>query len=172
MKAITVEQIKKTYDYCIKTEPNIYNMRTFTLINLSFCGFLCYSKASNIRRSVIDFQPSYMKIFIEKSKKDIYRNGNWIYIVRGNPELCPVATLQRYLNMTKINENSEEFILRSITTHRNHQHRTLRNKNVPLSYTRARELFLDVAAAVVMEREKLSLHSLGSGGAWPLQIQE
>ena len=54
-----------------------------------------------------------MKIFIEKSKTDIYRNGNWIYIARGNSELCPVATLQRYLNMAKINENSEEFIFSS-----------------------------------------------------------
>ena len=164
-KAITVEQIKKIYDHCIKTEPNIYNMRTFTLVNLSFCGFLRYSEASNVRRSDINFQPSYMKIFIEKSKTDIYRNDNWIYIARGNSELYPVATLQRYLNMAKINENSKEFIFRSITSHRNHQHRTLRKKNVPLSYTRARELFLDVVTAAGLEREEFSLHSLHSGVA-------
>ena len=124
-KAITVEQIKKINNHCFKAEPNICNMRTFTLVNLSFCGFLRYSEASNIRRSEIDFQPSYMTIFIEKSKTDIYRNGNWIYIARGDSELCPVATLKRYLNMAKINENSEEFIFRSITSYRNHQHRTL-----------------------------------------------
>ena len=67
--------------------------------------------------------------------------------------------------MGKINENSEEFIFRSITSHRNHQHRRLRKKNVPLSYARARELFLDVVTAVGLEREEFSLHSLGSGGA-------
>ena len=82
-----------------------------------------------------------MKIFIEK-KTDIYRNDKWIYIARGNSELCPVATLQTYLNIAKINKNLEEFIFRSVTSHKNHQHRTLRKKNVPLSYTRARELFL------------------------------
>ena len=113
-------------------------MRIFTLVTFSFCGFLGYSEASNIRRSDIDFQPSYMKIFIEKCKADIYRNGNWIYIARANSELCLVATLQRYLNMEKINENSEEFIFRSITSHINHQHRTLKKKNVPLSYIRVR----------------------------------
>ena len=105
-----------------------------------------------------------MKIFIEKCKTDIYRNGNWIYIARANSELCLVATLQRYLNMEKINENSEEFIFRSITSHINHQHRTLKKKNVPLSYTRVRELFLDVVTAVGMEKE-FSLHSLRSGCA-------
>ena len=106
-----------------------------------------------------------MKIFIEKSKADIYRNGNWIYIARSNSELCPVATLQRYLNIAKINESSEEFIFRSITSHRNHQHRTLKKKNVLLSYARAKELFLDGVTAVGMEREEFSLHSLHSWGA-------
>ena len=74
--------------------------------------------------------------------------------------------------MAKINENSEEFIFRSITSHRNHQHRTLKKKNVPLSYTRARELFLDVVRAVGMEREEFSLHSLRSGGASAAEMQE
>ena len=46
-----------------------------------------------------------------------------------------------------------------------HQHRTLRKKNVPMSYTRARELFLAVITAVGIEREECSLHSLCSGGA-------
>ena len=160
-----MEQIQKIYDHSIKTEPNIWNMKTFTLVNLSFCNFLRYSEASFIRRSDIDLQPSHLKIFIEKSKPDIYRNGNWIYIARVNSKLCPVATLQRYLNMAKLNENSEEFIFRSITSHRNHQQRTLRKKNVPLSYTKARELLLDVVTAVGMLREKFALHSLRSGGA-------
>ena len=34
-----------------------------------------------------------------------------------------------------------------------------------MSYTRAKDLFLDVVAAVGIEREKFSLHSLRSGGA-------
>ena len=105
-----------------------------------------------------------MKIFIEKSKTNIYRNGNWIYIARRNSELCPVVTLSTYLNMAKINENSKEFKFRLIASHRNHQHRTLRKKNVPLSYTRARELFLVVVTALGLDREEFSLHSLRSGG--------
>ena len=57
--------------------------------------------------------------------------------------------------MAKLNETSEEFTFRSITSHRNHQHRILRKKNVALSYKRARELFLDVVMAVGMLRENL-----------------
>ena len=40
----------------------------------------------------------------------------------------------------------------------------MRKKNVPLSYTIARELFLAVVTAVGIEREEFSLHSLRSGG--------
>ena len=76
------------------------------------------------------------------------------FIARGNSELCPVVTLQRYLNIGKINDNSKELILRSITSHKNHQHRTLRKKNVPLSCTRTRELFFAVVTAVGIEREE------------------
>ena len=106
-------------------------MRPFTLVNLSFCGFLRYSETLNIRRSDIDFQPSYMKIFIGKSKTDLHRNDPWVYIARHNSELYPVTTLQRYLNRAKVNENSEEFIFRSIASHKSHQHRTLKKKSVP-----------------------------------------
>ena len=78
--------------------------------------------------------------------------------------MCPVATLQRYLNIAEINENSEEFIFRSVTTHKNNEHRTLKKENLPLSYARARELFLTVVTPVGIETERFLLHSLRSGG--------
>ena len=56
-EAITVEQIKKTYNLCIKTEPNTYNMRTFTLVYLSFCGFLRNSE--NRRFSTFIYENIY-----------------------------------------------------------------------------------------------------------------
>ena len=54
--------------------------------------------------------------------------------------------------------------LYSITSHKNHQHRVLRKKNVPLSFTRARELFLAIVTAVGIEREEFAILSLRSGG--------
>ena len=105
-----------------------------------------------------------------KKVKRIYIEIITGYIFQGfqnsiNPELCPVTMLQRYLNVAKINENYGEFIFRSITSHRNYQHRALKKKNVPLPYTRARELFLDVVTTVSMVSEEFSLQSLRSAGA-------
>ena len=112
-----------------------------------------------------------MKIFIGKSKTNRYRNGNWIYIARGNSELCPVVTLQRYLNLAKVDENSEEVTFTSITNHKNNL-RTLRKKNVSLSYTRARELFLDVVKAVGIERKNFHYIACVQEVHRPLQMHE
>ena len=164
-KAISVDQIKQIYNFCIKNNKNIYYMRTMALIAVSFCGFLRYSEAANIRRSDIMFQKSYMKIFIEKSKTDIYRNGNWVYIARGESELCPLTILQNYLKLAKVNKYSEEYIFRSITSHKDLAKRTLKRKNTPLSYTRAREIFHEVIEKVKMDKTEFLLHSLRAGGA-------
>ena len=57
-----------------------------------------------------------MKLFIEKSKTDIYREGSWLYISKCDSELCPVKNLLLYLEMTKLtNNDSEEFLFRGIT---------------------------------------------------------
>ena len=167
-KAISVEQIRQIYNHCLKNDSdniNVYNMRTLTLVIVSFCGFLRYSEAANIKRSDIVFRDSYMKIFIEKSKTDIYRNGCWVFIARGESELCPLTILQKYLNLVKINKDSDEYVFRSITSHRDPRKRTLRHKNVPLSYTRAREIFLEVISKVKLDKAEFSLHSLRAGGA-------
>ena len=73
-KKKAVEQITKIYDHYIKIESNIYNMRTFTMLQRAI-------KYKGIR-------PSYVNIFIEKSKMDIYRNVN-----SGNSELCPTQAM-------------------------------------------------------------------------------
>ena len=85
-KAITVEQVKKIYDHCFKTEPNLYNMRT-----LSFCGFLGCSDALKIRRSDIYFQPLSMKIFIEKSKADIEMVTGYIYGIVSSNDVTKIS---------------------------------------------------------------------------------
>ena len=87
-----MEQIKKIKDHCIKTEPNIYNMRTFILVNLSFYNFLRLQRGIKYKGIRHRFS-TFIYENIEKSKSDMYRNGNWIYIARVNSELYPVATL-------------------------------------------------------------------------------
>ena len=75
-----------------------------------------YSEISGLRRCDVHFCDSYLKLFIEKSKTDVYREGNWIYISKIQSELCPGKNLFFYLNVAQLkNENSKEFNFKVIT---------------------------------------------------------
>ena len=114
-------------------------MRTLSICLLGYAGFMRYSEIAGLRRCDIMFCESYMKLFIEKCKTDVYREGSWIYISKTESELCPVKNLILYLDIAKItDESSEEFIFRAATVTKANPVGTLR-KGKYLSYTRMRE---------------------------------
>ena len=43
---------------------------------------------SRLRRLDFVFSSTYVKVFIEKSKTDIYREGMWVYISTSS-KICP-----------------------------------------------------------------------------------
>ena len=49
---------------------------------------------------------SYMAIFIEKSKTEIYRNGNWLYLAKLKSKLCLITLLRGYVKLTQIDKHS------------------------------------------------------------------
>jgi integrase len=57
---------------------------------IAYAGFLKSSELLNIRCSDVTFEKSHMAIFIEKSKTDIYRDGQWVVIARTDSDMCPV----------------------------------------------------------------------------------
>ena len=75
---------------------NVYNQRIICACLLAFAGFLRVSELLNIRRSDLIIGDLYMSVFIQKSKTDIYRDGNWVLISRISPNLCPVKNMELY----------------------------------------------------------------------------
>ena len=73
----------------------------------SVYGFLRYSEVSNLRMSDIVIHDSYMAIFIEKSKTDIYRNRNWLYLAKLKTKLYSITLLHNivHISYTTIREN-------------------------------------------------------------------
>ena len=79
------------------TIPNtIHKKQKFTEIQITdnvgatFHGFMCYSKMTNLRGSDISFHGEF---FVGKRKTDVYREGNWIYVIKFIGDLCLVAIL-------------------------------------------------------------------------------
>ena len=131
------------------------------MILLGFTGFLRYDELSKIMYDDINFFNTYMKVFIEKSNTDIYRDGKWVTICKGNSEVCPVVNLKRYLELGKVKK--KQYIFRGITKSKYSER--LRKKNCPLSYTRAREIILQTCESIGLNKKQFGTHSLRSGGA-------
>lgn len=159
---ITPDLIRKMFDSLFHVK-NVYNQRIICACITAFAGFLRVSELLNIRRSDIVFNECYMSIFIQKSKTDVYRDGNCVTIARTGSDLCPVKNMELYLLWANISVDSEEYIFRNLTKFKDSY--VLRKENKPLSYSRMRELFISAFSPFVNNIKHFGLHSLRSGGA-------
>ena len=131
---------------------------------ISYVGFLRFDEVSNLTKGGATFFNTHMSVFIEKSKTDIYRDGNTLAISRLNSALCPVKMLAKYMETAKI-ANDDEFLFRAVTWWRSKSRYTLKAANKPISYTTAREDALDLVRRVGLDPKDFGLHSARSGGA-------
>ena len=113
-------QSEEIFDKLNQNKTNIADQR---LLTITFCGFMRFSEVSRLRRSDLVFSSTYVKVFIEKIKTDIYREGMWVYIPAPS-KICSLKQLKYYLALSKISENSEEFILRGLIRGRKFSLRT------------------------------------------------
>ena len=101
-----------------------------------------------------------MKIFIEKSKMDIYREGAWVCI-SPSQNMCPVKYLEVCLRLVYINISSSQYIFRANSKGKKSR---LRRKNKPILYTTNRQNLLKVINAVGLNWKDYGLHSLRAWG--------
>ena len=160
-KALSLDNLNKIFVKFNQSRSNLADQRLLTIILIAFCGFMRFSEVSRLRRSDFIFSSTYVKVFIEKSKTDIYREGMWVYI-SASSKICPLKQLKYYLALAKTSENSEEFIFKGLSRSKKF---SLRTKNKTISYNRIRENFIKVLKAVNLDWRKYGLHSLRSGGA-------
>ena len=96
-----------------------------------------FSEVLNLRRSHFRFKGAFIKVFIQKSKTEVYRKNNWLYISFFK-SICPIQQLKSCLDMLKINKNSNEYIFRDISTEKVSKWKG----NVPMSYAPIQENFI------------------------------
>ncbi|KAK3087837.1 hypothetical protein FSP39_011297 [Pinctada imbricata] len=145
-------------------DANLYDKRSITMCLVAYSGFLRFSELINIRACDIEFHDLYVSLFIEKSKTDQYREGNWVLISKINSPACAFTFLKNYLSSAQISLSSDEFIFRQLSFCKSSNDYKLRSSE-HLSYTRARELLLEKLNDLDLDISKYGLHSLRSGGA-------
>ena len=162
---ISVDIIKKVIDKFTCINASLQDLRVALMCILAFMGFLRFDELSRIRFSDIVIQQEFVKIFIERSKTDVYRDGHWLYISSLNSNYCPVRILRCYLAKAKFSEYSDKYIFRAITRNKVESKRILKKTNRPLSYTTTRAIILQAFRSVGEEVSALGVHSLRAGGA-------
>ncbi|CAH3142478.1 unnamed protein product [Porites lobata] len=129
--------------------------------SLGFAGFFRFNELANIQPKHLTFCDGFVKIFVPRSKTDVYREGNYVYIAKLENKYCPVAILRRYIETANLDLSSHLPLFRPLT--KNKSGYTLRNGK--LSYTRCREIFKTTLKDLGYDPKEYGLHSLRSGGA-------
>jgi len=140
-KPISTEIIRCILDIHNKKDPNLKNLRIPALCSLAVAGFFRYNELCNISPKHIEFHSDYIRIFVPRSKTDVYREGNFVYISASGSKHCPVGVLQRYLDLSGINLNSPLPLFRPLGFHRSTSSYTLRSGKI--SYTTCRVILWD-----------------------------
>ena len=142
---------------------NVMHSRFLVICFLGFAGFLRISELQDVKLKHITIKDDHMQILIEKCKNDQQREGEVVYICRLGHKKCPVKITEKYIKMTKLHKNPENFLIcRLAKTKKGHK----ALGKYALSYSRIRENFLELVGAVSEQKvTQLCLHSLRSGGA-------
>ena len=131
---------------------------------LGYVGFFRFNELVQLRRCDFQFEDSFMRVFVHRSKTDVYRDGAWVVIAKTFKHTCPYLLVQRYFVAASFSADSEEFIFRPVVFLRSTGTYKLRG-SVPLSYSRAREIVLSAFASIGLPKQDYGLHSLRAGGA-------
>ena len=138
------------------------NLRLRTLVLLMYSGFLRFDEAALVQRGHLIFFDDHMVLYIPKSKGDVYRDGKKVKIAKTFRKTCPVKNVASYIERANI-KRPEEYLFRAIVNIKKRSF--LSKKNRPLSYDRARVLFLNAVKDVGLECKLYGTHSMRSGGA-------
>ena len=143
---------------------SVKDLRNCTMFLLAYAGFLRFDELSNLKLSDIELFDSHMKVFLEKSKTDQFREGAWVVVSATGRATCPVDMMRRYLESTKSGSvDGNDFVFRPLTFCKSQKSYKLRKGHV--SYSRCREIFKEALEAIGVNSKQFGLHSLRAGGA-------
>ena len=60
-------------------EASLKDVRIAAISTLGFAGFYHFNELANIQPNRLTFYYDFVKIFVPKSKTDVYREGNCVY---------------------------------------------------------------------------------------------
>lgn len=108
---VTPEIIQRLVTQYGSVFASLADLRLLILCVLGYAGFFRFNELVQLRRCDFQFEDSFMRIFVQRSKPDTYRDGAWVIA----KSTCPVMLTLRYFAVTSFSEDSEDFIFRPLT---------------------------------------------------------
>jgi hypothetical protein len=81
---------------------------------LCYTGFLRFAELANLRRHHVFIYDNHVKLFLESSKTDVYREGRDVLISMTNTPTCPANMLLRNFYLAEIPADSTDYIFRPL----------------------------------------------------------
>lgn len=105
---------------------NLKHIRIACMCLLSYAGFLRYSELSNLMRNHVTFYEQHIKLFLECSNTDVYREGRDVLIFKTDNSTWPVNMLSRYCVLANITPDSTDYLFRPLCFYKSTKTYTLR----------------------------------------------
>ena len=87
-------------------EASLKDLRITAISSLGFAVFFRFNELPNILPKHLTFCDGFVKILVPRSKTDLYKEGNYVYIVKLENKYCPVAILRRYIEAATLDLSS------------------------------------------------------------------
>ena len=95
---ITVPQLEQLVASKADSMASLYNIRSVVICLLAFAAFLRFDELAKLVRSDVKIENDMLKLFIQSSKTDQYRDEVWIVVASSWKATCSVAMMNRYLD--------------------------------------------------------------------------
>ena len=108
----------------------------------AYSAFLHYKELASLRCCNISFCGTFVRIYVFKSKTDVYRDGPHVLLAKSDSVSCPFRMLNRYVRAANLHLSSSLPFCHSLHFYRVISSYSLRSTG--MSYTRTREIVLEV----------------------------
>ena len=164
---LSLTRLHSILDAFLHHDSTLFQLRTACYVSLKYALLFRHNEMSGLKASHMLDLPNQqgLRIFIPKSKTDIFRDGDFGYVFDTKDRYSPVAILKVFLDKSGICMGGDKFVFTTlIFCAKTKSYRHTLNKL--LSYSRCRELFFEALKTTGVEDVSLyGLHSLRSGGA-------
>ena len=149
---VTPEMISSICNRFAGPNANLSDLRLAAICVTAYSAFLRYNELASLRCC-----DTFVKIYVFKSKIDVYRDGAHVLLAKSGSVSCPFHLLNRYVSAANLDLFSSLPFFRSLHFHKVTSSYSLRSTG--------REIVLQAFAELGYLRHLFGLHSLRAGGA-------